>query len=87
MFTQNIVKGVKVCQNSCMMEISQVQYERIADCFPVHRGNVAYDNLKVLNAILYVMENGCKWRRLPKVWKLAYNLRAHEPMVQVRCSG
>ncbi len=49
-----------------MMEISQVQYERIADCFPVHRGNVAYDNLKVLNAILYVMENGCKWRRLPE---------------------
>lgn len=48
------------------MEISQVQYERIADCFPVHRGNVTYDNLKVLNAILYVMENGCKWRRLPE---------------------
>ena len=23
------------------MKISQVQYERIADCFPVHRGNVA----------------------------------------------
>ena len=40
---KNIVKRVKVCQNSCMMEISQVQYERIADCFPVHRGNVAYD--------------------------------------------
>ena len=39
-----------------MMEISQVQYERIADCFPVHRGNVAYDNLRVLNAILYVMK-------------------------------
>ena len=53
---KNIVKGVKVCQNSCMMEISQVQYERIADCFPVHRGNVAYDNLRVLNAILYVMK-------------------------------
>jgi len=49
-----------------MMEISQVQYERIADCFPVHRGNVAYDNLKVLDAILYVMENGGKWRRLPE---------------------
>ena len=48
------------------MEISQVQYERIADCFPVHRGNVAYDNLKVLDAILYVMENGGKWRRLPE---------------------
>ena len=48
--------GFGICQNSCMMEISQVQYERIADCFPVHRGNVAYDNLRVLNAILYVMK-------------------------------
>ena len=70
-----------------MMEISQVQYERIADCFPVHRGNVAYDNLRVLNAILYVM----KWVQMEeapgKVWKLAYDLHAHEPMVQIRCSG
>ena len=27
-----------------MIKINQVQYERIADCFPVHRGNIAYDN-------------------------------------------
>ena len=63
MFTQNIVKGFKVCQNSRMMEISQVQYERIADCFPVHRGNVAYDNLRVLNAILYVLDCQSKSNR------------------------
>ena len=48
------------------MKISKEQYERIADCFPRQRGNVAHDNLKVINAILYILENGCKWRSLPK---------------------
>ena len=41
-----------------MMEICQVQYEPIADCFPAHRGNVTDDHLNVLNAILYVLEMG-----------------------------
>lgn len=48
------------------MTITKEHYERIADCFPRQRGNVSLDNLNVLNAILYVAENGCKWRRLPK---------------------
>ena len=48
------------------MTITKEYYERIADCFPRQRGNVSLDNLNVLNAILYVAENGCKWRRLPK---------------------
>lgn len=48
------------------MEITEEQYERIADCFPVQRGNVSISNLQVLNAILYVAEHGCKWRGLPK---------------------
>lgn len=48
------------------MEITESQYERIADCFPVQRGNVSLTNLQVLNAILYVAEHGCKWRGLPK---------------------
>lgn len=48
------------------MEITPAQYERIADCFPVHRGNVKLSNLQVLNAILYVAEHGCKWRGLPE---------------------
>ena len=47
------------------MEITEAQYERIADCFPVQRGNVKLSNLQVLNAILYVAEHGCKWRGLP----------------------
>lgn len=48
------------------MEITEAQYERIADCLPVQRGNVSLTNLQVLNAILYVAEHGCKWRGLPK---------------------
>ena len=48
------------------MELTQSQYERIADCLPRQRGNVSLSNLAVLNAILYVAEHGCKWRGLPK---------------------
>ena len=48
------------------MEITEVQYERIAPYLPVQRGNVSLSNLPVLNAILYVAEHGCKWRGLPR---------------------
>ena len=48
------------------MEITKTQYEQIADCLPTQRGNVRLSNLDVLNAILYVAEQGCKWRGLPK---------------------
>ena len=47
------------------MEITEEQYQRIAHCLPVQRGNVVLSNLQVLNAILYVAEHGCKWRGLP----------------------
>ena len=50
---------------SCM-EITQAQFAQIEHCLPVQRGNVSLTNLKVLNAILYVAEQGCKWRGLPK---------------------
>ena len=48
------------------MEITLQQYQRIEKYFPVKRGNVSVTNLQVINAILYVAENGCKWRTLPK---------------------
>ena len=48
------------------MEITAEQYERIQDCLPVQRGDVRHENLVLLNAILYVAEQGCKWRGLPK---------------------
>jgi len=48
------------------MEITSAQYKIIEKFLPVQRGNVKLPNLQVLNAILYVAEQGCKWRGLPK---------------------
>ena len=48
------------------MEISAEQFRRIEPFLPVQRGNVSLSNLQVVNAILYVAENGCKWRSLPR---------------------
>ena len=48
------------------MQITQEQYNKIAKYLPVQRGNVSITNLQLINAILYVTENGCKWRALPK---------------------
>ena len=48
------------------MEITEEQYRRIEPVLPRQRGNVSLSNLSVLNAILYVAEQGCKWRGLPK---------------------
>ncbi|MEP6890400.1 MAG: IS5 family transposase [Nitrospirota bacterium] len=48
------------------MEITDAQYRHIAPYLPTPRGNVTLDNLHVLNASLYVAEQGCKWRGLPK---------------------
>jgi len=48
------------------MKITEEQFRRIEGCFSVQRGNVSVSNLDMLNAILYVAENGCKWRALPQ---------------------
>lgn len=57
------------------MKLTESQYERIKDIMPRQRGNVRLSNLDVLNAILHVAENGCKWRALPKEfgnWNTVY---------------
>ena len=48
------------------MEITEEQYQQVAHLFPVPRGNVKLSNLQVLNAVLYLAEQGCKWRGLPE---------------------
>jgi transposase len=47
------------------MNITKEQFERIAPYFPRQRGNVKIDNFTFIAAILYMVENGCKWRALP----------------------
>jgi transposase len=57
------------------MEITAEQYCRIEPHLPVQRGNVSVENLRFINAILYVSENGCKWRALPCIygkWYMVY---------------
>ena len=46
------------------MEIKSAHYKIIEDLLPVQRGNVKLTNLQVLNAILSVAEQGCKWLAL-----------------------
>jgi transposase len=48
------------------MEITAKQYEVIAPYLPRQRGNVEVDNLTFVNGLLYIIENGCKWRALPE---------------------
>jgi transposase len=48
------------------MQITPEQFEKIADLLPKQRGNVSLSNFSVLQAILYVTEQGCKWRGLPE---------------------
>lgn len=48
-------------------EKARAQYARIRDALPVQRGNVSLGNRQLLNALLYVLENGCKWCGLPNI--------------------
>ena len=47
------------------MQLTAEQFEQIAPWLPRQRGNVRLANLQVVNAMLYVAANGCKWRALP----------------------
>ena len=49
-----------------MKRLSEDQYKLIKRYLPVQRGNVKISNLTLINAVLYVAENGCKWRALPE---------------------
>ena len=43
-----------------MMKLTEVQYDVIRSLLSLQRGNVRIANLNVINAVLYVAENGCK---------------------------
>ena len=48
------------------MEWTTELYERIRHLLPKQRGNVEIDNLTFLQALQYMVENGCRWRALPE---------------------
>jgi transposase len=47
-------------------EINPGTAEKIISLFPKQRGNVKVDSSRFLDALIYVCENGCKWRALPE---------------------
>ena len=49
-----------------MKEITEEQYAKIHPYLPVQRGNVRIPNIIFINALLFIAENGCKWRALPE---------------------
>jgi len=57
------------------METNERTYGKIRHILPVQRGQVAAQNITFINALLYICENGCKWRKLPKEygnWHVIY---------------
>jgi transposase len=57
------------------MNISEATYREIERLLPVQRGNVKISNRLILEALIYICTNGCKWRALPKEygnWHVIY---------------
>jgi transposase len=50
------------------MKLTMKQREKIIGFFPKQRGNVTVDNNRLLDALIYSTENGCKWRALPETF-------------------
>jgi transposase len=46
-------------------EINPGTVKKIVNLFPKQRGNVKVDNSRFPGTIIYICENGCKWRALP----------------------
>ena len=58
-----------------MKQITAKQYAKIRPFLPVQRGNVRIPNIDFINAVIYVLENGCKRRALPErfgKWSTVY---------------
>ena len=49
-----------------MQRLNDNQYNLIKSYLPVQRGNVIMSILDLINAVLYVADNGCTWRALPR---------------------
>jgi transposase len=50
------------------MKLTWEQRKKIMNLFPKQRGNVKVDTSRFLDAIIYICENGCKWRDLPETF-------------------
>lgn len=48
------------------MELTKKQFKKIEHLMPVPRKKPIISNYDFMRALLYIIENGCKWRALPK---------------------
>lgn len=48
------------------MEVTKEPYRKIEKYLPKQRENVKIENLQLINAVLYVLEKGYKWRAMPE---------------------
>ena len=48
------------------MKFTKIQYKTIERLMPIARKPAKISNYKFMCAMLYTIENGCKWRVLPK---------------------
>ena len=48
------------------MKLAKIQYKKLEKFIPIARKPTKVPNYEFMCAMLYIIENGCKWRTLPK---------------------
>lgn len=48
------------------MKLTKKQFKKIEHLMPKARKKPTMSNYQFMCALLYIIENGCKWRALPK---------------------
>ena len=48
------------------MKLTKIQYKKLEGLMPIAREPAKISNYEFMCAMLYIIENGCKWRALPK---------------------
>ena len=48
------------------MKLTKIQYKKLEGLMPIARKPAKISNYEFMCAMLYIIENGCKWRALPK---------------------
>ena len=58
------MKPIKYIQTNYPSDLTDAQWEVITEYFP-QNGNSDHHKRSLINAVLYLIDNGCKWRSLP----------------------
>ena len=62
------------------MKLTKKQYRKIEHLMPIPRKPPEISNYQFLCALLYMIENGCKWRALPKKYGKWHTIYIFEEM-------